>query len=118
MTEENNKDGVESINPLIDPLILPARVFFEELDSIENVWNDKVSDSFRHEVTEYSRTITREYLEALISFYNAYEVIIEEANKLTSPTAGMGGWLSLLDISVIAERGVSRLFFNRDDHRF
>ncbi|MBS9783538.1 MAG: hypothetical protein KGV46_03190 [Pasteurella sp.] len=116
--EENNNEELGTINPLVDPFLLPTKAFFEELKSVGDVWSDTVSDSFRYEVTEYSEEVVREYLEALISIYNAYETIVAEAENLTSPTAGMGGWLSLLDISMIAERGVSRLFFNRDDHRF
>jgi len=115
--KQTNKHKFEPINPLVDPFHDSTYYFFQELNKVREVWDDATSESFRHEVTEYSRNITKEYVLGVLDLYNKYTAILEEAEKLKSPTAGFGGWLSLLDLKVIAERGVSRLFFNRDDHR-
>ena len=108
----------ESINPLVDLFQDACYDYFQELDKVAEVWNDAASDSFRHEVTEHSRKVTKEYLMGVVEIYHRYTVILEEAEKLTKWNAGFGGWMSFLDLSMVAERGISRLFFNRDDHRF
>ena len=107
----------ESINPLADPVTESMYELFLELNKVEEVWNDSVSDSFRHEVTEHTKETSKEYVIAIIQLYERYLQILEQAKQLTNTTAGFGGWLSFLDLQVIAERGVSRLFFNRDDQR-
>jgi len=114
----NSSNKIESINPLVDPFHEPCFVFFKELDKVEDMWNDSASNSFRHEVTEYSRKTTKEYLEAVNNIFESYSAILSEAQKLKKWNAGFGQWMSFLDLSVVAERGISRLFFNRDDHRF
>lgn len=91
--------------------------YFQELKKVSDVWNDNASESFRHEVTEHSQQVTKEYLMGVIEIHDRYTAILEEAEKLKSWNAGMGGWLSFLDISMLAKRGISRLFFNRDDQR-
>jgi hypothetical protein len=108
---------MEPINPLVDLFHDSTYYFFQELNKVGEVWNDAASDSFRHEVTEHSRKITGDYLMAVCEIYGRYSAILEEAQKLTKWNAGLGGWMSFLDLSMVAERGVSRLFFNRDDHR-
>jgi len=108
----------EPINPLVDLFHDSTYYFFQELSKVSDEWDDAASESFRHEVTVHSQNITKEYLESVLDIYNKYTVILQEAEKLTKWNAGFGGWMSFLDLSMVVERGVSRLFFNRDDHRF
>ncbi len=112
-----NQHIFESINPLVDPFHDSTHYFFQELDNVGEVWNDAASDSFRHEVTEHSRNITKDYVMGVLEIYERYTAILEEAQKLTKWNAGLGGWMSWVDLTMVAERAVSRLFFNRDDHR-
>lgn len=111
------EDKDPKVNPLVDPFLDTTQQYFSDLDSVSNVWDDSVSDSFQHEITEYSRNKTKEYLESIIDIYTSYQHLLEAAENLKKWEAGFGGRLSLLDIGMLAERQMSRLFFNRDDQR-
>jgi len=115
--QQTQEHKFESINPLVDPFHDSCYYFFQELNKVSEVWDDAASESFRHEVTVHSQNITKNYVEGVLDIYEKYSVILEQAQKLTKWNAGFGGWMSFLDLSMVVERGVSRLFFNRDDHR-
>ncbi len=106
------------INPLVDVFHDSWFTFRNELDNVEKVWNDAASESFRHEVTDYSKKVSLEYLQGVIKIFQGYKIIVEESQKLTNWNAGMHGWMSLFDVGMLAERGLSRLLFKRDDYRF
>ena len=54
----------------------------------------------------------------MVSLTNGYEAILKEAQSLLDWKAGFGGFLSIIDIEMLAERQTSRWLFNRDDQRW
>lgn len=121
-SEEKNKqtqgEKTKKINPLVDLFHDACYDFFQELDKVSDVWDDAASESFRHEITKHSKEVTKEYLIGVIEVYHRYNTLVEQAQKLTKWNAGLGGWMSLFDLGMVVERGMSRLFFKRDDYRF
>jgi|GEM_PF-5733499 len=110
--------NLENINPLVDLFQNQVYSFFKILNEVENEWYDEASESFRYEVTEHAQKMTKEYLLAVLELYERFSYLLEEANKLKNWNAGLGGGLSVFGLQMVIERGMSRLFFNRDDFRF
>lgn len=115
--ESEQEDSVR-LHPLLELYVEPAQQFFSVMDHFSSQWDDAASDSFKDEVVNRCRKETLDYLHALVSLTNGYEQILRQAQSLTDWKAGFGGWLSIIDIEMLAQRQVSRWLFNRDDQRW
>ena len=117
--QEKGNEGTESqLHPLVQPFAEPARNYFLTMDNFYDKWDDATSDRFKEDIVEYCRETTKDYLLSVIELADGYEAILKRAQSLTSTCAGFGKFLSIIDIEVIAERQMSRWFFNRDDQRW
>ena len=117
--QHNEMENAESqLHPLIEQFVEPSKAYFDKMDNFSGQWDDAASDQFKDEVVERCRKTTYNYLKSLVSLTNGYEAILQEAQSLLDWKAGFGGFLSIIDIEMLAERQTSRWLFNRDDQRW
>ncbi len=120
MEEEDSKQhsGNSDFSNLVNPLVIEGQQFYQILNSVKDDWHDKAADNFRHEVSDYLFRITSEYIHGVDEIEQRLTIAVDEAKKLTSWKAGSGGRLSITDIGMLIDRGLSRLIMKRDDYRF
>lgn len=107
-----------TMHPLIKQFIEPTRVYFEKMNDFSDQWDDAASDRFKDTVVNHCRKTTWEFIQSLAALTDGYEQILQQAKSLLDCKAGFGGFLSIIDIEMLAERQVSRWLFNRDDQRW
>lgn len=105
-------------HPLIEQFIEPTRDYFAKMSDFSDQWDDAASDRFKDTVVNHCRKTTWEFIQSLATLTNGYEQILQQAQSLLDWKAGFGGFLSIIDIEMLAERQVSRWLFNRDDQRW
>ncbi len=120
MEEKDNKQHSENseFSNLVSPLVTEGQQFYQTLNGVKDDWHDKAADNFRHEVSDHLFRVTSEYINGVDEIEQRLNIAVEEAKKLTSWKAGSGGWLSITDIGMLVDRGLSRLIMKRDDYRF
>ncbi len=117
--QHNEMENAEpQLHPLIEQFVEPSKAYFQKMDNFSDQWDDAASDRFKNEVVERCRKTTYNYLKDMVTLTNGYEAILQEAQSLLDWKAGFGGFLSILDIEMLAERQTSRWLFNRDDQRW
>lgn len=111
------EEAQSKLHPLIEQFVESSKAYFQKMDNFSDQWDDAASDRFKDEVVERCRKTTYDFLKGMVSLTNGYEAILQEAQKLLDWKAGFGGWLSIIDIEMLAERQTSRWLFGRDDQR-
>lgn len=91
--------------------------YFLTVSSIYDKWDDSSADRFNEGPVARTRKISERYMKSLINLERGYPMILEEAGKLTNWNAGLGGFLSILDIGMLIDRQISRNLFGHDDFR-
>ena len=91
--------------------------YFCTVSSIYDKWDDSAADSFSEGPVERTRKVSKRYMQSLIKLERGYPMILQEAEKLTNWNAGLGGFLSILDIGMLIDRQISRNLFGHDDFR-
>ena len=112
------EEARSKLHPLIGQFVEPSMAYFKKMDNFSDSWDDTASDQFKNEVVERCRKTTYNYLRDMVSLTSGYEAIHQEAQKLLDWKAGFGGFLSIIDIEMLAERQTSRWLFGRDDQRW
>ena len=116
--QNNGNEGTESqLHPLIQQFVEPSRNYFQTMGNFSDKWDDSTSDRFKEEIVECCRETTYDFLCSAISLTVGYEQILRQAQSLTEWNAGLGKFLSIIDLEMLAERQMSRWFFKRDDQR-
>ena len=98
------------------PLAEAAYPYFQNTYIFDR-WNDYAAECFNENAIDHNRKVFADYMKALINLEKGYTVIYQEAVKLTQWDAGMGGFLSILDIGMLLERQISRNIFGHDDFK-
>lgn len=111
------EEAQSELHPLIEQFVEPSKAYFQKMDNFSDQWDDAASALFKDEVVERCRKTTINFMKDIVTLTNGYEAILQEAKKLLDWKAGFGGWISILDIEMLAERQTSRLLFGRDDQR-
>lgn len=117
--QHNEMENAESqLHPLIEQFVEPTKVYYDKMDNFSDQWDDVASDRFKDEIVDHCRKTTFSFIKSMVSLTNGYEAILKEAQSLLDWKAGFGGFLSIIDIEMLAERQTSRWLFNRDDQRW
>ncbi|MCQ2244698.1 MAG: hypothetical protein MJZ32_10630 [Bacteroidaceae bacterium] len=120
--EENNENNEQSIEETLPPITLDfiksTKAFLCVTEQFPGErWNDCVAQCFHDTIDLKTRHVATDYLKEFLNLIHGYEVLIEEAEKLTKWNAGMGGWLSFNQISMLMSRQISRFLTGRDGVR-
>lgn len=116
--EEQKVEGELNIPPVTVDFFNSTREFLQITSQVPgDRWDDCVAECFHEEIEMKTRRIAADYLQEFFNMIHGYEVLLEEANKLTTWDAGLGGWLSYNQISMLISRQISRLATGRDGIR-
>jgi hypothetical protein len=109
MAREDQTDENRLPEP-VERFIQPVEQFFKNYQAAQVVWKDRAFDELNELHVGPLREMIKEYLTTLNHTVTVMEAIHEESGKLLSPTAGLGGWLSIFDMEMIVRRTTSRWF--------
>jgi hypothetical protein len=91
-------------------IVQSARDLKKMHDDAASVWQDNAYRNLAINRADPIISETRNFLSTALTTMQFLEFLEKESQKRLSPTAGLGGWLSVFDIEMIAKRTTSRWF--------